>query len=192
MNIILASKSPRRQELLSKVVKEFQIIESKFDENSIEYDGNPETYVKELSKCKALEVAKQVVEPTIIIAADTIVFHKGKVLGKPKDKKDAFNMLTSLSGDTHEVYSGVCIVNTTNNDINNDVCVTEVKFSKLTNDQINNYIESGEPSDKAGAYGIQGLGGVFVEEIKGCYYSVMGLPINKVNKALLDYNITLL
>lgn len=192
MKIILASKSPRRQELLGKLVREFQIIESKFDENSIEYDGNPETYVKKLSKCKALEVAKHVSEPAIIIAADTIVFHQGKVLGKPKDKDDAINMLISLSGDTHEVYSGVCIVNTTNNDVNNDVCITEVKFSKLTNDQINNYIESGEPFDKAGAYGIQGLGGVFVEEIKGCYYSVMGLPINKVNKVLLDYNITLL
>ena len=106
MKIILASKSPRRHELLSNLVKEFQIIESKFDENRIKYDGNPEAYVKELSKCKALEVAKKITEPSIIIAADTIVFHKGKVLGKPKDKNDAFNMLISLSGDTHEVYSG--------------------------------------------------------------------------------------
>lgn len=192
MKVILASKSPRRYELLNRLVKDFKVVDSNFDEDSIVYNGDPEEYVKTLSKCKALKVAKLAGNESIIIAADTIVFHNGKVLEKPRNREEAYSMLCSLSGNTHKVYSGICIINTSNNDVECDACCTEVKFAHLIDNQIISYINSGEPLDKAGAYGIQGLGGVFVEEIKGCYYNVMGLPLNKVHKRLSSYNITLL
>ena len=190
MKVILASKSPRRVEILEKIVKEFEVVQSNFDENTIDFKGDIEKYVKDLSRNKAIEVSKRLNEPSIVIAADTVVFQNGKVLEKPKNEEDAFSMLSSLSGNTHKVYSGVCIVNTENLDIESFVCETKVKFSKLTDDQIDRYIESKEPMDKAGAYGIQGLGGVFVEKIDGCYYNVMGLPINKLNAFLCSYKIT--
>ncbi|MGL5244268.1 MAG: Maf family protein, partial [Sarcina sp.] len=102
----------------------------------------------------------------------------------PKNQEEAYSMLYALSGNTHKVYSGFCVLNTKDTSIICESCCTKVKFSKLTEEQIKKYIESGEPFDKAGAYGIQGLGGVFVEEISGCYYNVMGLPINKLNNIL--------
>lgn len=111
---------------------------------------------------------------------------------KPKNEEDAFSMLSSLSGNTHKVYSGICIINTEDDTVITDYDFTEVIFSELSERQIRNYINSGEPMDKAGAYGIQGLGGTFVEGINGCYYNVMGLPLNKLYKILAKYNITIL
>lgn len=190
MEIVLASKSPRRKELLKRVVNDFKIIESDFDEDSITFNGDVEEYVKLLARGKALAVKEKVNNKSLIIGVDTIVFYNNKILGKPKNYDDAYGMLSVLSGNTHKVYSGVCIVNTENLHIESFVCETKVKFSKLTDDQIDRYIESKEPMDKAGAYGIQGLGGVFVEKIDGCYYNVMGLPINKLNAFLCSYKIT--
>ena len=192
MKVILASKSPRRVEILEKLVKEFNVIESKFDENTIDFNGDVEKYVKDLSKNKAIEVSERVTEPSIVIAADTVVFQDGKVLEKPGSEEDAYSMLSSLSGNTHKVYSGICLINTEDDTVMTDYDCTEVRFSELTHRQIRNYINSGEPMDKAGAYGIQGLGGAFVEGIKGCYYNVMGLPLNKLYKALEKYDITIL
>ncbi|MPQ42499.1 Maf-like protein [Clostridium tarantellae] len=192
MKVILASKSPRRQELLGRLVDDFEIIESKFDENSIMFKGNPEEYVKELSKAKAEAVFHNEKSESIIISADTVVVHEGRVLGKPKNEEEAYSMLKALSGNTHKVYSGFCVLNTKNASAICDCCCTEVKFSKLTNEQIQKYIKSEEPFDKAGAYGIQGLGGVFVEGISGCYYNVMGLPINRLNNILSQYITTLI
>ncbi|MDZ5253095.1 Maf-like protein [Clostridium sp. LIBA-8841] len=192
MKVILASKSPRRVEILEKLVKEFNVIESKFDENTIDFNGDVEKYVKDLSKNKAIEVSERVTEPSIVIAADTVVFQDGKVLEKPRSEEDAYSMLSSLSGNTHKVYSGICLINTEDDTVMTDYDCTEVRFSELTHRQIRNYINSGEPMDKAGAYGIQGLGGAFVEGIKGCYYNVMGLPLNKLYKALEKYDITIL
>lgn len=190
MEIVLASKSPRRKELLKRVVNDFKIIESDFDEDSITFNGDVEEYVKLLARGKALAVKEKVNNKSLIIGVDTIVFYNNKILGKPKNYDDAYGMLSVLSGNTHKVYSGVCIVNTENLHIESFVCETKVKFSELTGDQIDRYIESKEPMDKAGAYGIQGLGGVFVEKIDGCYYNVMGLPINKLNAFLCSYKIT--
>lgn len=192
MKVILASKSPRRVEILEKIVKEFEVVESNFDENTIDFKGDIEKYVKDLSRNKAIEVSKRLNEPSIVIAADTVVFQNGKVLEKPKNEEDAFSMLSSLSGNTHKVYSGICLINTYNDTVVIDCDCTEVRFSELNPRQIRNYINSGEPMDKAGAYGIQGLGGAFVEGINGCYYNVMGLPLNKLYKALENYDITIL
>ncbi|ELC8399078.1 Maf-like protein [Clostridium perfringens] len=192
MKVILASKSPRRVEILEKIVKEFEVVQSNFDENTIDFEGDIEKYVKDLSRNKAIEVSKRLNEPSIVIAADTVVFQNGKVLEKPKNEEDAFSMLSSLSGNTHKVYSGICLINTYDDTVVTDCDCTEVRFSELNPRQIRNYINSGEPMDKAGAYGIQGLGGAFVEGIKGCYYNVMGLPLNKLYKALENYDITIL
>ena len=192
MKVILASKSPRRVEILEKIVKEFEVVQSNFDENTIDFKGDIEKYVKDLSRNKAIEVSKRLNEPSIVIAADTVVFQDGKVLEKPKNEEDAFIMLSSLSGNTHKVYSGICLINTYDDTVVTDCDCTEVRFSELNPRQIRNYINSGEPMDKAGAYGIQGLGGAFVEGIKGCYYNVMGLPLNKLYKALENYDITIL
>ena len=192
MKVILASKSPRRVEILEKIVKEFEVVQSNFDENTIEFKGDIEKYVKDLSRNKAIEVSKRLNEPSIVIAADTVVFQNGKVLEKPKNEEDAFSMLSSLSGNTHKVYSGICLINTYDDTVVTDCDCTEVRFSELNPRQIRNYINSGEPMDKAGAYGIQGLGGAFVERIEGCYYNVMGLPLNKLYKALENYDMTIL
>lgn len=192
MKVILASKSPRRVEILEKIVKEFEVVQSNFDENTIDFKGDIEKYVKDLSRNKAIEVSKRLNEPSIVIAADTVVFQDGKVLEKPKNEEDAFSMLSSLSGNTHKVYSGICLINTYDDTVVTDCDCTEVRFSELNPRQIRNYINSGEPMDKAGAYGIQGLGGAFVEGIKGCYYNFMGLPLNKLYKALENYDITIL
>ncbi|MDU1305910.1 MAG: Maf-like protein [Clostridium perfringens] len=192
MKVILASKSPRRVEILEKIVKEFEVVQSNFDENTIDFKGDIEKYVKDLSRNKAIEVSKRLNEPSIVIAADTVVFQDGKVLEKPKNEEDAFSMLSSLSGNTHKVYSGICLINTYDDTVVTDCDCTEVRFLELNPRQIRNYINSGEPMDKAGAYGIQGLGGAFVEGIKGCYYNVMGLPLNKLYKALENYDITIL
>lgn len=192
MKVILASKSPRRVEILEKIVKEFEVVQSNFDENTIDFKGDIEKYVKDLSRNKAIEVSKRLNEPSIVIAADTVVFQDGKVLEKPENEEDAFSMLSSLSGNTHKVYSGICLINTYDDTVVTDCDCTEVRFSELNPRQIRNYINSGEPMDKAGAYGIQGLGGAFVEGIKGCYYNVMGLPLNKLYKALENYDITIL
>lgn len=192
MKVILASKSPRRVEILEKIVKEFEVVQSNFDENTIDFKGDIEKYVKDLSRNKAIEVSKRLNEPSIVIAADTVVFQDGKVLEKPKNEEDAFSMLSSLSGNTHKVYSGICLINTYDDTVVTDCDCTEVRFSELNPRQIRNYINSGEPMDKAGAYGIQGLGGAFVEGIKGCYYNVMGLPLNKLYKALENYDMTIL
>ncbi|MDC4250392.1 Maf-like protein [Clostridium perfringens] len=192
MKVILASKSPRRVEILEKIVKEFEVVQSNFDENTIDFKGDIEKYVKDLSRNKAIEVSKRLNEPSIVIAADTVVFQNGKVLEKPKNEEDAFSMLSSLSGNTHKVYSGICLINTYDDTVVTDCDCTEVRFSELNPRQIRKYINSGEPMDKAGAYGIQGLGGAFVEGIKGCYYNVMGLPLNKLYKALENYDITIL
>lgn len=190
MEIILASKSPRRQELLKRIISDFKIIESDFDENTVEFNDDVEKYVKELAIGKALAVSKRVDAQFIIIGVDTVVYYNNRILGKPKNYDEAYSMLSKLSGNTHKVYSGVCIYDGKKDEINSFVCETKVKFSKLSKNQIDTYIKTDEPMDKAGAYGIQGLGGVFVEKIDGCYYNVMGLPLNKLNTFLDSYHVT--
>jgi len=181
---ILASASARRQELLRRIVKDFDIIVSDFDETGILFNGDIEKYVIDLASGKALKVKEKIKEDAIIISGDTVVALENNILGKPKDADDAFNMLKLLSGKVHRVYSGLVVYNTSNNKFEKESLCTEVKFSDLTDEEIISYIKTGEPLDKAGAYGIQGYGGVFVEKINGCFYNVVGMPLNLLNKML--------
>lgn len=191
MGVILASASERRKELLKRIIKEFKIEISAFDEDSITFNGDCKEYVKSIALGKAQSIANKIDYSSIVIGCDTIVYHKGKVLGKPRNEEEAFNMLMALSGDMHEVYSGIAIINTETKSIVQDYVCTEVYFSKLSKEQIISYIKSGEPMDKAGAYGIQGGASIFVERIHGCYYNVVGLPLNKLYFLLRDMGVNL-
>lgn len=184
MKFILASASERRKELLERIVDEFEVRISKFDEDEVMFNNDVEEYVKILSAGKAKDVAANVSEDSIIIGADTIVVIDNKVLGKPKDEDEAFNMLKSLSNNVHRVYSGVTVINNATKVMNTKCLYTEVYFSDISDEEILSYIHTGECLDKAGAYGIQGLGGIFVEKINGCYYNVVGLPLNLLNKMI--------
>lgn len=182
MKYVLSSSSERRKELLKRVVPEFVIFPSNFDEDSIEFNGDIANYVMKISEGKVRDIIDKFSEDDVIIGCDTVVYCDGKVLGKPKDKKHAFEMLNSLSDKTHSVYSGITVAK--GNKIIKEYVCTKIKFSKLTNQEIMSYIGSGEPFGKAGSYAIQGLGGVFIEEIHGCYYNVVGLPLNKLKHML--------
>lgn len=184
MGFVLASASERRKELLTRLCEEFRVIESFFPEEKVVFNGNLEEYVKELSLGKAKYVADNLDTEDIIIAADTIVAIGDLILGKPKDKDDAYTMLKSLSGKVHNVYTGVTVLDVRSKKIISEAVCTKVKFSHLSDEEILSYVDSGDPLDKAGAYGIQGRGGVFVERIEGCYYNVVGLPLNKLDKML--------
>lgn len=192
MRIILASASERRRELLKRILCDFEVIVSQFDEDNIGFNGDCGNYVIELAKGKGMNVASNIEDKnSLIIACDTVVFFNGKVLGKPKNEKEAFSMLKELSGNVHLVYSGIFIYNKENNSMMTDYVCTEVKFSNLSDELIEKYIESKEPFDKAGAYGIQGYGGIFVERINGCYYNVVGLPLNSLYKMLKEMGVNL-
>lgn len=177
-HIILASGSPRRKELLSYIVDDFAVIPSSLEENA---SGTPREQTLQLAKDKALDVAASYPD-AVVIGADTLVAIDENVLGKPKDKQDAAYMLGMLSGRTHEVYTGVAIVS--GGSVISECVVTEVTFDKMTDEEITAYIETGEPMDKAGAYGIQGLSGKYILGIDGDYFNVMGLPQNTVYKVL--------
>lgn len=191
MDIILASASMRRAELLKKITSNFKIKVSDFKESDIPFTGNCGDYVMHLARGKAMDICSSVKKPAAIIGCDTIVYFKGKVLGKPKDSKEAFQMLSDLSDNMHEVYTGIAVINTETQKISTDYVCTQVKFSKLSAEEINKYIETGEPFDKAGAYGIQGAASLFVEHLKGCYYSVVGLPVNKLYSMLREMGVNL-
>ena len=198
MKLILASASERRQELLKRITKDFCIMVSNFNEDEVLLGDECDKYVKELAKGKAQAVVSKAIaefscfnEEIIIIGCDTIVSCNGKILGKPKNEKEAFDMLRLLSGKTHEVYSGIALIQPQLDIIKSESLCTKVKFSTLSDEEIIKYIKTKEPMDKAGAYGIQGYGGVFVEEIHGCYYNVMGLPLNKLNFMLKGMGVNL-
>jgi septum formation protein len=184
MNLVLASASDRRRELLHRLTNSFEIHVSDFDETSVDFSGDSEQYVMDIAEGKALSSASCIDKDAVVIGCDTAVFVDGKVLGKPIDEEDAFKMLKHLSNCTHEVYSGIALYNTRSKEILKDYVKTEVTFSSLSDNMILKYIDTGEPMDKAGAYGIRGFGGVFIERINGCYYNVVGLPLNKLNYML--------
>ncbi len=189
MQIILASTSPRRIELLSKVGLTFLGFAPQIDETQ-KKNETPRNLVKRLSKEKAYSAlnTKFISKKTsIVIAADTIVItKKNKVLGKPKNKKDAFKMLKLLSGKTHLVLTGICVLKVQNGNTKeiSQVVQTHVRMRKLTSQVIHTYIRSGEPMDKAGSYAAQGLGMALVEEVKGSYSNVVGLPVAQLLKIL--------
>lgn len=176
--IILASGSPRRRELMDREGFEFTVITSKAEEN---YDPSlpPQEIAQSLAKLKAQAVASalpaQDLEDSIVIGADTIVALDGIIYGKPADASDACRMLRDLSGKTHQVITGVCII--CNKDAQAFAQSTNVNFKELSDSEIQEYVASGEPLDKAGAYGIQGLGGKLVDSIDGDFDNVVGLPI---------------
>jgi len=177
MKIILASGSPRRKEILSGIGLDFEVLVSNADEESIDKKVDPKLYVQELALIKANAVFKEHKEKALIISADTVVVYDGRILGKPENEKDAANMLKMLSGKKHFVYTGICIIDTQRAFEATEVCETEVLFDTLDENTIKDYIKTGEPMDKAGAYGIQGLGSLLVKEIKGDYFNVVGLPV---------------
>ncbi|WP_312370806.1 Maf family protein [Lachnoclostridium sp.] len=179
--IILASGSPRRKEILSQVGINFTVCVSNIEE--ITSETLPENIVMELSKMKALDVTKQYESNTIIIGSDTIVAYKNQILGKPKNEEHAKEMLQLLSGVTHEVYTGVTvIIKKESGEVEERTFfeVSKVTVSELTEEEIMDYIRSKEPMDKAGAYAIQGKFAVHVTRIEGDYYTIVGLPIARI------------
>lgn len=182
--IYLASKSPRRKKLLQQLNLKFRTIDLHFDEK-VNDGEHPVFLVKRLS-IEKLNQALLRIKKGIIITADTIVVIDKHILGKPKSKADAKRILKKLSGRTHIVYTGYSIYNSSNNKIITEYEKTLVTFRKLTDEEISDYILTGSPMDKAGAYGIQDdFGAVFIEKIDGCYYNVVGLPLAKLYHSLL-------
>ena len=177
--IILASGSPRRREILENTGIDFSIFVSGADESVIDKNSVPvNVYVQELALLKANDTAEHVDDTgALVVAADTVVYSDGEIMGKPKDAEDAFNMLKNLSGRCHSVFTGICVLRRSDM---HGVCKsveTKVHFRNLSDETIRAYVKSGEPMDKAGAYGIQGLGALLVDKIEGDYFNVVGLPI---------------
>ncbi len=187
--IILASSSPRRQEILKRIGLSFKTVNPDLDE-VIDQEMPPEDIVSHWSRKKAEAVAAHYGSEDIVIAADTIVYFDGNILGKPTDETDAFKTLTMLSGSWHTVYTGITIIR--GDDVLTDVESTTVLFRELSSKQIEHYIDTGEPMDKAGSYGIQDLGALFVERIDGDIYNVIGLPLYRLSLMLSHFGIDLL
>lgn len=182
--VYLASKSPRRRKLLKQLNIKFKSFSVELDE-VIHKSEKPANAVLRLAKEK-LKLAKEKVKDGIIITADTIVVLDDRIIGKPVDKKDAFKILKTLSGRTHIVYTGYSVYNYMTHKSVSEYEKTKVTFRDLTEQEILEYIDSGSPMDKAGAYGIQDdFGAVFIKKINGCYYNVVGLPLAKLYHAIL-------
>lgn len=192
MKLYLASESPRRKSILHDVGYDFTVTKAPFDESTIDLSNAPAEKVLDIAMGKASSAYETMAESdrqdAIILAADTIVVCDGKVMLKPKDEKEAITMLQSLSGRQHEVYTAVAIVSAEKK-ISFSV-VTDVYFRELSEKEITDYVNSKEPLDKAGAYGIQGKGCLFVEKINGDYFNVVGLPISRVSEELLKFGIS--
>ena len=181
--LILASKSPRRKYLLEQAGLSFSVIPSDFDEKSVSL-SSPETYVKVLAEKKARDVSKRYPE-SWVIGADTIVLIGNTVLGKPGSKAEAKSMLKILGGQVHQVLTGYCICSKAKNKGFSETIKTEVLFKNLADEEIEWYINTKEPFDKAGAYAIQGLGTFLVKSINGSYTNIVGLPVCEVIEFLI-------
>lgn len=199
--IVLASESPRRKEIMEQMDIPYETMPANIKEELM--GNNPSKMVKSLACQKARNVAARLQseqDDLIIIGADTMVFHKGKALGKPRDPQHAIHILESLSDDVHEVYTGVCIIirrnnrEQSNNNLEEEIAFsvsTEVGVYPLTREQIKDYVDTKEPLDKAGAYAIQGRFGIYIKEIHGDYYNVVGFPIAKIYEKLLEKGINI-
>lgn len=181
--IILASSSPRREEMLNKYKLNPIIFPSEIDEKIIQGES-PIQIAMALAFEKCFWASNHFKNSEVIIGADTIVVLEGNIIGKPKNEEDAFNILKTLSGKIHSVITGVCIIKANSNIKIIDYETTEVEFRNLSDDQIIRYINTKEPVDKAGAYGIQGYGQILVKKIDGCYSNVVGLPLGKLDYLL--------
>ena len=188
-HIVLASASPRRQELLSVIFGNFRMVPSDFDESTVPADLGPSEHAVYSALMKARDVAQRCPK-SLVIGADTIVVLEDKILGKPADAHDAARMLQILSGRTHQVYTGLALVRGEME--RSDFECTRVSFRALTNEMISRYVATGEPLDKAGAYAIQGKGAVLIRSTSGCYPNVVGLPLYKLSALLEDFGIEVL
>lgn len=185
--IILATTSPRRHELARIMGLDFEIVPSSYEED-MALGLKPRELVTAFAYRKAEDVAKRFKEG-IVIGVDTVVVHKNKILGKPKNKEDAYRMLRDLSGTMHEVYSGVALIDCISRKKIKDFEITKVYFKKLKKEEILSYIKTGEHMDKAGSYGIQDLSSIFVRRIDGCYFNVMGFPIYNIYRNLKKFRV---
>ena len=189
MSIILASNSPRRRELLAQIgIRDFQILSPDVDE-AVEPGLSPARMVEALSLRKAQAAAGRAGADDLIIAADTVVALDGRVLGKPRDQEEAFAMLSALSGREHRVYTGVTVLGGGQAATEHEE--TAVAFRALSPEEIRDYIATGEPMDKAGAYGIQGVGALLVQGIRGDYCNVVGLPLFRLGRMLSGFGVKL-
>lgn len=180
--IILASASPRRQELLANLGLEFEVKVSEVDE-TLDENMPAAQQVEKLAERKASVVAAQSTKG-LVIGADTLVVLGGKPLGKPADREEAVQMLKSLQGRSHEVFTGLAVIDAATGQSVVTHQATAVRFKPLSSEQIQRYVDTDEPMDKAGAYAVQGKASIFIDSIRGCYFNVVGLPIAKLADAL--------
>lgn len=185
MNIILASASPRRKEILENVNVKFTVVASDIDEVILENEP-PKELVKRLAFEKCMDIARKN-KDALVIGADTIVVLNNHILGKPNNEEDAYNMVKLLSGKKHQVITGISLINLSSDKKVIDYVVSEVTFKDLSEETIRDYINTKESLDKAGAYGIQGYGGLLVENINGDYFNIVGLPISRISDLLREY-----
>jgi septum formation protein len=184
--IYLASSSPRRADLLRQIGISFNVVAPRVDETRFESEP-PASYVQRISAAKARVVASKIVDQLPVLAADTVVVFDGRTMGKPRDRDDGLHMLGLLSGHTHQVLSAVSLCR--GKQLETVISETLVRFRKLTKEERETYWDTGEPWDKAGAYGIQGLGAVFVESIDGSYSGVVGLPLMETAELLCRFDV---
>ncbi|MEN6469881.1 MAG: Maf family protein [Clostridiaceae bacterium] len=186
MQLILASGSARRRELMELAGYDFIVGVS--DANEDVDISDPALLVRELATIKARAVQRETGEACCIVGADTVVYADGRIIGKPRDEEDAFRILKTLNGREHTVYTGVCVL--CGADEPNAFCdETRVTFRELSDEEISAYIRTGDPMDKAGAYGVQGAGCVLVKSVMGCYFTVIGLPMPRLYTALREKGI---
>ena len=189
--IILASQSPRRSDLLEQAGIPFTVVAGDFDEKAVPVFGTAQEYAERLAEEKAVNV-KERCDKGLILAADTIVVLGAEIFGKPEDRREARNMLNALSGREHLVITGISLLNTETGMLVTGSEVTRVKFAKLKQEEIESYINTGEPFGKAGGYAVQGRGELFVEEITGSFSNVVGLPLQKLRNMLADCGIDIM
>jgi septum formation protein len=188
MDVILASNSPRRQQLLRLTELDFRVIPADVDETPFLGESAPD-YVRRLAISKAQAVSGHCDENTLVIAADTTVVDGNQILGKPVDEQDAAGMLRQLSGRTHQVYTAIAVIRS--GKLDTDLCATDVPMRSYTDEEIQTYIASRDPLDKAGAYAIQHVGFHPVEALQGCYANVVGLPLCHLVRTLQRINVIL-
>lgn len=187
--LVLASGSPRRRELLGRFGKPFKVIPARGEEHA-PAGLTPAETVMALAEQKAREVAALCADTAVVLGADTVVELDGVLLGKPRSEEEAFAMLSSLSGRSHRVFTGLCVIR--GDRVLTDCEETAVHFRAMTPEEIRAYIATGEPMDKAGAYGCQGVGALFVEKLEGDFYNVMGLPLCRLGRLLRQMDVELL
>ncbi len=175
--LILASASPRRRDLLQQIGWQFQVHPSNFRETTTA--SEPESFVLYNALGKAREVAARF-PAGVVLGADTIVVHAGELLGKPRDRDEAARMLQSLAADWHQVFTAIALVDCASGREISDVVHTRVHMRQITDEELTRYLQTDEPYDKAGAYGIQGMAAMFIDRIDGCYFNVVGLPLSRL------------